>query len=130
MKLGDYVQSGDWKGEKHVPAIDAPEKVAAGEAFKVEFSVGKEIAHPNTVAHHIRWIKLYFIPDGGKFAIELATESFDVHGDSMDAAAPGPAFAEPFGSVKIKLDKSGTLMAESYCNIHGLWESTKTITVG
>ena len=130
MKLGDYMQSGDWKGEKHVPVIDAPEKVAAGEAFKVEFGVGKEIPHPNTVAHHIRWIKLYFIPEGGKFAIELATETFDVHGDSMDAATPGPAFAEPFGSARIKLAKSGTLVAESYCNIHGLWESAKAIVVG
>ena len=130
MKLGDYVQSGDWKGEKHVPVIEAPDKVAPGEVFKVKFGVGKEIPHPNTAAHHIRWIKLYFVPDGGKFVIELATQSLDVHGDSMDAATPGPAFTEPFGSARIKLSQSGTLVAESYCNIHGLWESSKAIAVG
>lgn len=130
MKLGDFVQSGDWKGEKHVPVIEAPDKVSPGEAFNVNFCVGKEIAHPNTAAHHISWIKLFYVPDGGKFVIELATESFSVHGDSMDAATPGPAFAEPFGSVRLKLEKSGTLIAQSYCNIHGLWESSKAITVG
>ena len=35
MKLCDYVQSGDWKGEKHVPVVEAPEKVSSREAFKI-----------------------------------------------------------------------------------------------
>ena len=30
MKVADTIQSGDWKGEKHVPVIEAPEKVKAG----------------------------------------------------------------------------------------------------
>jgi superoxide reductase len=129
MKLGDFVQSGDWKGEKHVPVIDAPETVKPGEAFKVEFCVGKEIAHPNTAAHHIGWIRLYFVPDGGKFAVELADEQFKAHADSMDPEKPGPAHADPFGSARVKLASSGTLVAQSYCNVHGLWESAKKITV-
>jgi superoxide reductase len=130
MSLGDFVQTGDWKGEKHVPVIEAPDQVKAGDAFEVRFGVGKEIAHPNTAAHYIKWIKLFFVPDGGKFAIELAGATFDAHGDSTDAAKPGPAFAEPFTAVKIKLASGGTLTAQSYCNIHGLWENSKAIKVG
>lgn len=130
MKIGDFVQSGDWKGEKHVPVIDAPDRAAPGEAVKVELSVGKEIAHPNTAAHYIKWIKLFFVPDGGKFAIELADLSFDAHGDTNDPEHPGPAHADPFGSVRVKLAASGTLVAQSYCNIHGLWESSKAIKIG
>jgi superoxide reductase len=130
MALGDFVQTGDWKGEKHVPVIEAPEKVAPGEAFEVKVCVGKEIAHPNTPAHFIKWIKLYFVPDGGKFAIELANFSFDAHADTADAAKPGPAIADPFASAKVKLTAGGTLIAQSYCNIHGLWENSKTIKVG
>ncbi len=130
MKLGDYVQSGDWKGEKHVPVIEAPEKVAAGEAVTVTVSVGKEIPHPNEVKHYIKWIKLFFVPEGGKFAVELANFAFDAHGDSMDPEkAPGAA-TDPWGAVRVKLPKSGTLVAQSYCNIHGLWENSKPITVG
>ena len=53
MKLGDLIQSGDFKGEKHVPVIESPAKVKAGEAFKVCLSVGKEIPHPNKPEHHI-----------------------------------------------------------------------------
>lgn len=130
MVLGNYVQSGDWKGEKHVPVIEAPEKTAAGEAFCVSIGVGKEIPHPNSTAHYIKWIKLFFIPDGGKFAVELGTFSFDAHGDSITSDDSGPAFTEPSGCLKVKLSQSGTLVAQSYCNIHGLWENSVPITVG
>jgi superoxide reductase len=130
MALCDYVQTGDWKGEKHVPVIGAPDTAASGETVEVKLCVGKEIAHPNTPAHYIKWIKLYFVPDGGKFALELANLTFDVHSDAIDAAKPGPAAAEPFGSVKVKLSASGTLIAQSYCNIHGLWENSKQIKIG
>ena len=58
MKLGDLIQSGDFKGEKHVPVIEAPAKVKAGEPFKVIVSVGKEIPHPNKPEHFISWIQL------------------------------------------------------------------------
>ncbi|MDR1965266.1 MAG: class II SORL domain-containing protein [Synergistaceae bacterium] len=130
MKLGDLTQTGDWKGEKHVPVIEAPDRAAKGEAFEVKLCVGKEIAHPNTASHYIKWIKLYFVPDGGKFAIELANLTFDAHADSTDPEKPGPAHAEPFGSVKVKLSSGGTLIAQSYCNIHGIWENSKEIVVG
>lgn len=129
MKIGDYVQSGDWKGEKHVPVIEAPEKVKAGEAFCVAISVGKEIAHPNTAAHYIKGISLFFVPEGGKFVIEVGKVAFDAHYDSMDAQNPGPVAAESVGCLRVTLAKSGTLIAQSYCNIHGLWESSAPITV-
>ena len=120
MKIGEFIQSGDWKGEKHVPLIEAPAKVKAGEAFKVKLSVGKEIAHPNTLEHHIEWIKLYFKPTAGKFLVEMGYLSFLVHGDNA---------ANPTSCLDIKLKESGTLIAVSYCNIHGLWESSAEVVV-
>ncbi|MDR3164109.1 MAG: class II SORL domain-containing protein [Synergistaceae bacterium] len=130
MALGELVKTGDWKGEKHVPVIAAPEKVVSGEVFEVKLCVGKEIAHPNTPAHYIKWIKLFFVPEGGKTPVEIANLTFDAHADTADAAKPGPVITEPFGSVKLKLTAGGTLIAQSYCNIHGLWENSQTITVG
>ena len=35
MKLGNLIQSGDFKGEKHVPVIEAPAKVKAGETISL-----------------------------------------------------------------------------------------------
>ncbi len=122
MSISGLIQSGDWKNEKHVPAIIAPEKISAGEVAKIRVHVGEDIAHPNTLEHYIKWIKLYFVPEGGKFAIELGNYEFSAHGES-------DVFAEPSVEVSVKLPKSGKLYSMSYCNIHGLWEDELEVTV-
>ncbi len=127
-KLADVLQSGDWKNEKHVPTIIAPEEVKADEAVTVEVHVGSDIPHPNTTEHHIRWIKLMFQPDQG-FAYELADFQFTAHGESVSGPDKGPVLTEPQATTKIKFRTSGTLMALSYCNIHGLWENYQRVEV-
>lgn len=61
--------------------------------------------------------------------IELAKFDYTAHAASMDPAAPGPAMTEPCSCATLKLAKSGTLIVQSYCNIHGLWESSAEIEV-
>lgn len=129
-KLGDYVQSADWKSEKHAPVIECPDSVQSGAKFQVAASVGKEIAHPNTAEHHIAWIQLYFQPAGEKFTQAIASSEFAAHGASAKGAGEGPALTEPAVTATLSLKSSGTLHAVSYCNIHGLWESVKEIKVG
>lgn len=129
MKFAELIQSADWKTEKHVPVIEAPEIAKAGEKVTITVSVGKEIAHPNTTEHHIRWIKLYFKPDGGKFAYEIASFEFNAHGESTEGANKGPVYTEPSAIAAAKFSVSGTLVALAYCNIHGLWESSKPIAI-
>ncbi len=129
MKIGETIQSADWKSEKHVPVIEAPAEVKAGEAFVINACVGKEIAHPNTTEHHIRWIQLFFKPDSGKVVYELAKVDFNVHGESAKGANQGPAYTEPAACVRAKITEGGEIIAVSYCNIHGLWESSAKISV-
>ena len=112
MKIGEVVRDGDFKAEKHVPTIEAPEKVKAGEEALVKVCVGKEIKHPNTPLHHISWIQLYFKPAEGP-VVDVAKFCYNSHGDTMN----------------LKPAKSGELIAVSYCNVHGLWESSKAIEV-
>ena len=81
-KIGDVLRSGDWKSEKHVPVIQAPDAVEADKVFTVNVSVGEDIPHPNTTEHHIRWIKLLFQPDEG-FTYEVADWQFTAHGESV-----------------------------------------------
>ena len=38
--LNGLYQSGDWKGEKHVPVIHAPESAKAGEEVEVKVLIG------------------------------------------------------------------------------------------
>ena len=125
--IGQRIQTADWKKEKHVPVIECPYKVEAGESLEVRVAVGKQIAHPNTTEHHIRWIALYFQPDGGKFTYDVGRFVFNAHGESASGANQGPIHAGPDVSAAIKIGSAGTLHAVAYCNIHGLWESSRPI---
>ena len=128
-KVGDLFQSSDWKKEKHAPVIECPDEVKAGESIKVKVSVGKEIPHPNTTVHHIQWIQLYFKADKEPFAYHVATFEFTAHGESPKGENQGPVYTKPSAATELTLSQSGTLYATSYCNIHGLWESSKAVKV-
>ncbi|MCX5665442.1 MAG: class II SORL domain-containing protein [Candidatus Omnitrophica bacterium] len=128
-ELKDTFQSADWKKEKHVPAIDSPDKCKKGELIKATFTVGKEIAHPNTTEHHIRWISVFFLPDGEKFPVQIARSEFDAHGESAGGPNMSTVYTQPETTVSFKTDKPGTILASSYCNIHGLWQSSKRLEI-
>jgi superoxide reductase len=127
--IKDLLQSADWKTEKHVPAIDAPDKAEKGEFFKVTVSVGKEVPHPNKTEHHISWISVYFLPEGGKFPYQIGSFEFTAHGASTEGPDTSTVYTRPEVVVSFKTEKSGTILASSYCNIHGLWQSSKEIAV-
>ena len=128
-QLNEMLQSADWKKEKHVPVIDAPDKVKKGEFFKVRAIVGEEIAHPNKTEHHIRWIAVYFHPEGEKFPIEIGKFDFNAHGESAQVPDTSTVYTHPEVVATIKTDKPGTILAASYCNVHGLWQNSKDIAV-
>jgi superoxide reductase len=117
------IQRDDWKKEKHMPVIEAPEQVKAGESFQVKVSVGKEIPHPNTTEHHISWIDVYFHPLGEKFPIQVGHFAFTAHGEAATGPNTGSAYTSPEVIFTMKTVKPGTFHAMASCNIHGLWES-------
>jgi superoxide reductase len=125
----DLLQSADWKTEKHVPVIDGPDKISKGESLKLDISVGKEIAHPNTTEHHIRSIDVYFLATGEKFPYQVARFEFNAHGESVQGPNTSSIFSEPRISTSFKTEKDGTVIAVSYCNIHGIWKSEKEVKV-
>jgi superoxide reductase len=125
--LSSMMQEADWKKEKHVPAIDSPAAVKKGELFKVTVSVGKEIAHPNTTEHHIAFIAAYFLPDGEKFPYQVGRAEFGAHGASTLGPNTSTVFTHPEVVFSMKTEKSGSIQAVSYCNIHGLWQSSKAL---
>ncbi|WP_455277915.1 class II SORL domain-containing protein [[Eubacterium] cellulosolvens] len=103
------------KVESHTPKIEAPDSVSGGKPFEVRITVGP---HPNTVEHSIRQIDVFVAEDGRAFnPIFLTTVRLT------------PVYSEPDIKVNLKLNKSSTLYAIEYCNLHGLWESRKKIEV-
>jgi len=128
-KIADLYQTADWKAEKHVPVIECPDNVPKGQMFDVTVSIGKEVTHPNTTDHHIRWIQLFFKPDGDKFSYQIGNYEFCAHGESVKGPDTGPAYTNHSVTARVKLNQNGTLHATSLCNIHGLWENSKQIRV-
>ncbi len=110
MKLGDLVKGGTQEGkEKHVPVVELKACKECGEDA-VKITVGKEVAHPNTVEHHIKWIALFGVKSG--VAVHIAT--FDL----------GPTYGKPTVVTHVNLEGFSDLVAVDYCNIHGLWEGS------
>jgi superoxide reductase len=125
--FGELFQAADWKTEKHIPVIECPDKVKAGETFPVKAIVGKEVAHPNTTAHHIRWISIYFQPEGEKFPYQIGYFEFCAHGESTEGPDTSSVYTHHEVSTSFKTSKPGTIFAASLCNIHGLWRSEKEL---
>jgi superoxide reductase len=127
--LKDMLQTADWKTEKHVPVIECKGVLKKGEAINVTLTIGKEIPHPNTTEHHIAWVSVYFQPEGEKFVYQIGRFEFSSHGASTLGPNTSTLYTTPSVNLSFKTEKSGTLLAVSYCNIHGLWENSQEITV-
>jgi superoxide reductase len=127
--MGSLLQQADWKKEKHAPVIEAPDAIGADEVFEVRVGLGKEIAHPNTTEHHISWISLYFHPEGAKFPHHVGHFEFTAHGESVAGPNQGPVYTHHQVVAALKISEPGTLYALAFCNIHGLWESSKEIGI-
>jgi len=95
--------------KKHIPIIEAPNSVAAGESFKLTVHVGKLLTHPNEPGHHIQWVVLL------NGSLTLAIVHFT------------PSTTQSKVSLEITLDKTSNIRALSRCNLHGEWEYSKTI---
>jgi len=128
-KLNDLFQEADWKAEKHVPVIEAPSKAKKQEAVSITVSVGKSIPHPNTTEHHIRWIEVYFHPQGEKFPYQIGRFEFNAHGESAQGLNMSTIYAQPAIVCSFKTEKSGNILASSYCNIHGLWQNFQELAI-
>jgi len=129
MSFKDLIKAADWKIEKHVPAIEVPSKVKRDDVIRIEVSVGKEIAHPNTTEHHIASVEVYFLPREGKFPYLIGRVSFSAHGSSAGGPDTSGVYTVPSAVISFKAQTSGTIYASSYCNIHGLWENSCNLTV-
>jgi superoxide reductase len=110
----------DWSNlsvmaKKHVPVIEAPDMVKAGEAFTVKVKIGgiDGVEHPNTLSHWINWLELY--------AGERLISRVDFTPEMCDGYVV---------SLNVTLQESATLIARGFCNLHGVWEGKeKRVTV-
>lgn len=93
--------------KKHTPIIEAPETIGANEPFVVKIKIGgiDEVEHPNMLGHWINWVMLYanLRPVAQVFFYPELTNGF-------------------VATVTVTLKESASLIAQAYCNLHGIWE--------
>ncbi len=112
MKMCDVLKGAASEGkEKHVPQIEVFKGEGKGGKDIVKVLVGKDVPHPNTVEHHIVWAQLMGVKPTGQ-VIDLGKATF------------GPSFTEPSACFHVPLNEFKSLIAISYCNIHGIWENS------
>lgn len=128
-QMGELFQTADWKMEKHVPVIECSDKVKSGDSLSIKVTVGKEVMHPNTTEHHIRWISVYFHAEGDKFPYQVGHFEFSSHGESNQGPNMGPVYTNYDVAFSMRITRPGAIYAASLCNIHGLWQSMKLITI-
>jgi superoxide reductase len=98
--------------KKHLPVIEAPEKVAVGENFEVRIEVGRHLEHPREHKHFIQFVDLY------------ADDTFLARADFTSAkTCPKVRFC-----VSLEGDHH-ELRAYEHCNMHGTWVGRKPLTV-
>jgi len=124
VDLNNLFQSADWKTEKHTPVLEVIGEAKKAVPIAVKIMVGKEIAHPNTTEHHIREIDVYFLPEGEKFPYQIGKSEFSTHGASVNGANSSTIYSDPITTLTFKTEKPGTIIAFSFCNIHGLWQNS------
>jgi superoxide reductase len=98
---------------KHLPVIEVPDSINAGEPFDVTITVGS-ITHVMEVAHHIQWVDLY---SGENFITKVLFT---------------PVFTRATATITMVEngeDGKATLRAVERCNVHGMWENTEDIAV-
>ncbi len=100
--------------KKHLPVIEAPDKVDQNETFEINVRVGgiDGVEHPNEAGHFIEWVELY---SGDTF---------------LGRAHYSGGVSYAVARFKVELSHAhGPLKAWAKCNLHGLWEGIKEIQV-
>jgi superoxide reductase len=97
--------------QKHAPVIRVPEHIEAGKPFAVEVVVGA-VLHPMSEGHYIHQVEL-FAANEPAGRVEFARTR-----------------NQPQVIFQVLLDRPETLVAREYCNLHGLWESRRTVEFG
>ncbi len=118
-----HLKTTERKTQSHTPVIDCPEKVEADKTFQIKISLGDGAGHSDTNEHHICRISLYYSDSDGKTVRQIAGVEFQSHSPGKDALSRYETV------VDAKIAESGVLHAMAYCNVHGLSEAIRQITV-
>ena len=98
------------KEKGHAPFLQTLGIIKSGEPFDLDIQIG-ETLHPMTASHYIQWIEVYL-------GIDL-----------ISRVEFSPLCPQAKITVPLSIKEPSTLRILTRCNLHGIWETTKKITV-
>lgn len=112
MSFADTIKGpADEEKAKHAPILDIIKGHGKEDNDFVRVVVGKEVAHPNTVEHYIKWVELYGTTKEGGI-VNLGRMDFEA------------AQTNPIATFHISnIDNFKSFCALECCNIHGVWQN-------
>lgn len=125
--IDDIFRKSDGSPESHIPIIDVSENPRKGQSIRITVSVGRKAPHPNSIEHHIRWIDLFFLPIDDKCLFQIGRFYFTSFEEMERRCGGGTVHFPCEVTCTIRTETSGTIYASSYCNIHGLRESSRKL---
>ena len=98
------------KEEGHAPVVQWPINIKNGEPFDLDIQIGENL-HPMTAGHYIQWIEVYN-------GIEL-----------ISRIEFSPLCPQARVTVPMVVKESATLRIMTRCNLHGIWETVRKVSV-
>ncbi|MBE7446062.1 MAG: twin-arginine translocation signal domain-containing protein [Planctomycetia bacterium] len=98
------------KEKGHAPVVRWPINIKSGEPFNIDIQIGESL-HPMAPNHYIQWIEVYA-------GIE-----------QVSRIEFSPLCPQAKVTIPIAVKGSSTLKILTRCNLHGIWETAKKVTV-
>lgn len=98
------------KEKGHAPLAQWPTNIKNGEPFALDIQVGENL-HPMTSNHYIQWVEVYL-------GVDL-----------ISRIEFSPLCPQAKITIPVVVKESSSLRIVTRCNLHGIWESVRKITV-
>ena len=98
------------KEKGHAPVVQWPINIKNGEPFNLDIQIGENL-HPMTPNHYIQWVEAY-----------LGT-------DLVSRIEFSPLCPQAKVTISVAVKEASTLRILTRCNLHGIWETAKTVSV-
>lgn len=103
----------------HIPIIKCSKVGNSDDIFDISVTV-PDAGLSASDDHHILWIQLYFQNTRDEELISIGKWEYMAFGKDMP-------FIQPEALGRIQFNENGTIYALVYCDVHGLWETSKYI---
>ena len=125
MNVSEHIEVDERRTRELAPVIECADMVKAGEWYVVKVTVPDALTNPGIPGDRLRWISLYFQPDGEKVPSHVSLFDFT----SEAGAAPVPVRKPRDATTSLRGTEPGTLFAVVHCQVRGILQTSKHITV-